>query len=125
LQQKYSEITARNTTLLAISPMVRSISGAFVEKLGLEYPVLSDGGNSVAGQFGLVHTLPETLQPIYSKFGIDLAKANGDTSHQLPLPATYILDQEGVVTFSYVDADYTIRLDPDVMLTELDALLER
>ena len=102
--------------------MVKDITDAFVKKLGLDFPVVCDTGNTVAAQFGLVHTLPETLQPIYSKFGIDLAKANGDTHYQLPLPATYILNQEGIVFFSSVNADYTVRLDPDVMMANLDRI---
>jgi peroxiredoxin len=122
LQHKHAELAARNTSLLAISPMVKEVTGSFVKKLDLSFPVLCDTGNTVAGKYGLVFTLPETLQPIYSKFGIDLAEANGDTKHQLPLPATYILNQDGIVIFSSVNADYTVRLDLEVMLAELDKL---
>lgn len=102
--------------------MKENISALFVKKLGLEFPVLCDIGNVVARSYGLVFTIAESLQPIYTKFGIDLLKANGDSSQQLPLPATYILDNKGTVFFSFVDADHTTRLDPEVMIQQLQAL---
>jgi len=101
---------------------MENISSLLVKKLNLKFPVLCDLGNDVAKTYGLVFTLADSLQPIYSKFGIDLLRTNGDSSHQLPLPATYILDNSGIVTFSFVDVDHTVRLDPDVMLEHVLAL---
>ena len=99
--------------------MLKNITDLLVKKLGLQFPVLCDQRNSVAKSFGLVFTVAESLQPIYSKFGIDLVKANGDSSQQLPLPATYIIDDRGMITYSFVDADHTTRLDPEIMIEQV------
>lgn len=99
--------------------MLKNISGLLAQKLGLEFPLLCDTGNIVAKKFGLVFTLADSLQTVYEGFGIDLVKANGDSSHQLPLPATYILNSNGTVAFAFVDVDHTTRLDPEVMIEKL------
>ena len=99
--------------------MLPKISAALVKKLALLYPVLSDIGNNVAKKYGLVFKLAESLHPIYNKFGIDVPSANGDNSHQLPLPATYIIDSQQMIRYYFADVDHTIRLDPQIMLEEI------
>lgn len=116
------EIRATGASLVAISPMLQDKTSEFVEKLGVSFPVLSDKGNEVAHKFGLVFTLEESVQPIYRDLGIDLVDANGDSSQQLPLPATYIIERDGTIAFTFVDVDHTTRLDPEVMLDALKKL---
>lgn len=92
------------------------------EKLALEFEVLSDAGNKVARQFGLVFKLSDTMQEIYRNFGIDLPAVNGDQSFELPVPATYVVDKNGIITYAFIDADYTKRLDPEIIVEELQKL---
>jgi peroxiredoxin len=84
--------------------------------------VLSDVGNQVAGQFGLVFTVPETLRPIYQSFGIDLPAYNGDENFALPIPATYIVDTTGKIVHAFVNVDYQKRQDPEGIITVLENL---
>jgi peroxiredoxin len=116
------KINNTGARLVAISPMLQDKTAEFVEKLGITFPVLCDKGNEVAHKFGLVFTLEESVQPIYRDLGIDLVDANGYSSQQLPLPATYILKRDGTIAFNFVDVDHTNRLDPEVMLDTLDTL---
>ena len=82
--------------------------------------MFSDSGNKVARKFGLVYTLDESLKPIYQAFGIDLQAHNGDGSFELPVPATYLVDKNGIVVEAYVNADYRERLTPETTLNWLD-----
>ena len=91
------------------------------EKEGLQFEVLSDLGNNVAKKFGLTFALSKEVQSVYSQFGIDLAKANNDRSFELPLPATYIIDQESVIRHAFIDLDHTKRLEP----SEVVAILKK
>jgi peroxiredoxin len=43
----------------------------------------------------------------------------------LPLPATYIIDRNGIVVLSYMDADYTTRLEPTEIAVALAYLRAR
>ncbi len=99
--------------------MCKMISAAEKNELAFEVP--SDVGNRVARQFGIVFQLPLDLRPIYAGFGIDLPKANGDETFELPIPATYIIGTDRKIRKAFVDTDYTKRLDPE----EIIAVLER
>lgn len=85
----------------------------------LAFEVLSDVGNRVARQFHIVFILPEALRPIYAGFGIDIPTANGDDTFELPIPATYVIDRDSKIRMAFVDADYTRRVDPEVLISVL------
>jgi len=119
LQQSFPEIKELEATLVAISPQTPDNSLSTVEKNELEFEVLSDVGNQVAQDFGLVFVLPEELRPIYQDFGIDLPAHNGDNTFELPIPATYVIAQDGTIIHAFVEADYTKRLDPKEIIAAL------
>lgn len=119
LQQALSEIEAKGATLVAISPETPDSSLSTKEKNELSFEVLSDRNNTFAKQLGLVFTLPEVLRPIYHNFGIDIPTYNGDSTFELPLPATYVVDADGSVIYSFASADYTKRLDPTEIIKAL------
>ena len=122
MQRSLPEIKALGAELVTISPQSPDNSLSTAEKLALEFEVLSDVGNKVARDFGLVFKLTEKMQEIYGSFGIDLPAANGDQSFELPIPATYVVSQDGIIAFAFIDADYTNRLDPETIITELKKL---
>lgn len=119
LQESLPEIQAAGATLVAISPETPDNSLSTIEKQELTFEVLSDRGNQLARQFGLVFTLPESLRPIYAAFGIDLPAHNGDTTFELPVPATYVVETNGQIIHSFVDVDYTQRLAPEAIVDAL------
>ena len=89
------------------SPQIRDNSLSTAERLELGFPVLSDVGNAVARDDGLVISLAEDLRPIYAGWGLDLPAANGDESFGLPLPATFVIGTDAKVAWRFADADYT------------------
>ena len=119
LQAHLEDFATQGATLVAISPQLPDQSLTTQEKHSLKFPVLSDVGNLVARQFGLVHTLDQTLQPLFQSFGVDLEHHNGDTSFELPLAASYLVNQDGTVLESFVNVDYRERLTPETALTWL------
>ncbi|MEB3336428.1 MAG: peroxiredoxin-like family protein [Leptolyngbyaceae bacterium] len=122
LQQMLPQFQAYGATLVAISPQTPDSSLSTIEKNELSFEVLSDVGNQVARDFGLVFTVPEVLRPIYQQFGIDLAAANGDKTFELPIPATYVVNSEGAIAHAFVNPDYTQRQDPIEIVTVLQTL---
>ena len=109
--------------MVAISPQVPERSLRTAEENKVSFEVLSDAGNKVARQFGLVFTLPERLRTIYKQFGADVAAANGDEHYELPLAATYVIDVDGVIRYSFVDTDYTKRVEPEEVVKVLKKVI--
>lgn len=122
LQAALPEFSAHNATLVAVSPQTPDQSLSTAEKNELEFAVLSDVGNNAAKEYGLVFTLPEELRPIYAEFGIDLPSYNGDSSFELPVPATYVIDRDGKVQYVFVNADYRQRAEPSEIVDSLKKL---
>ncbi len=116
------DIQALGANLVAISPQTPDQSLSTAEKQNLRFAVLSDKGNVVARSYGLVFTLPERLRPIYQSFGIDVPASNGDTTWELPLPATYVVDQRGVIRADFLNADYTRRMEPADIIAALRSI---
>jgi peroxiredoxin len=82
------------------------------EPQAFAFEMLRDLGNRVAESYGLVFTLPDDLREIYAKFGIDLARGNGDGTWRLPVPARFVIDREGIVRAVDADPDYRRRSEP-------------
>ena len=116
------EIKSLGANLAVISPQLPDQSLSMAKKEKLDFEVLSDVGNRVARNFGLAFSLSEELLPVYTQFGIDLEKVNGDRSFELPLPATYVIDQTNIIRHAFVEVDYTKRLEPSEVIESLRAL---
>lgn len=99
-------------SIITISPQLSKYSKQVVKKHTLTFPVLTDKDNKIAGEFGLVFTLPEKLREVYSGFGIDLQRFNGNESWELPMPGRFVIDCQGIIRSTEVHPDYTIRPDP-------------
>jgi len=121
-QEVLPRIHALGASLVAVSPQVPDESLATADKKSLAFPVLSDAANRVARQYGLVFGVPIRLDAIHKGFGIDLAKSNGDTSNELPVPGTFIVDRNGRIAFAFADADYRARLEPAELLRQLEVV---
>lgn len=84
--------------------------------------VLSDQGNQVARQYRFVFRVPDDVYRAYEGFGINLEAANGDATHELPMPGTYVIDRDGTIRFAYVNADYRVRLPVQRLLDVLHTM---
>ena len=114
------QFKTKSAQLVAISPQLPDQTLTTAQKNELEFDVLSDVGNKVAQQFGLLFTLDKRIQELYTGFGIDFEHTYGDKTYQLPLPATYVINQEGVITYAFLNEDYTLRAEPSDVMTALD-----
>ena len=115
------QFKTQNAQLVAISPQLPDETLSTTQKNDLEFDVLSDVSNKVAEQFGLLFTLDERIQALYTQFGIDFEHYYGDKSFKLPLPATYVINQEGVITYAFLSEDYTLRAEPIDVMTALES----
>jgi peroxiredoxin len=112
LQESLPQIQGSGATLVAICPQREAFLKQMAEKNHLTFDILRDEGNAVASKFGLTFKLPNDLRHVYSGFGIDLPRFNGDDSWTLPMPGRFVIDRQGIVLHADVNPDYTIRPEP-------------
>lgn len=122
LHMALPEIERRGGRLLAVSPQTLDKTMSMAERLLLDYSILVDAGNSVAKEYGLAFTIPEEFQEFHDVEMARIAEYNGDLSYLLPIPATYVIDTEGVIRYAYVDVDYRNRAEPEDVLHVLDRI---
>jgi len=107
-----STIQESGATLVAISPQTVPQSFFMHDQHKLRFPLLSDSGNAVAREFGIVYKVPDYQQEVYKRAFVNLPHANGDDSWELPVPATFIVDRDRTVILSSASEDYTERPEP-------------
>jgi peroxiredoxin len=118
LQEELANFKANGAQLIALTPELPDESISTAEKHELEFEVLSDIGNTVAQQYGIVFQLTPEVAEIYNE-SFQLNTHNGDTSNQLPLAATYVIDTNGEIIYAFLDADYRNRAEPADITTFL------
>ena len=123
LQAALPQFRELGATLIAISPEKPDYAMPMIEREALTFGVLSDPGNQVAKQFGLVYQLDgEARRVSLETFGTDLPTFNGDESWELPVPATYVIDQQGLVKLAFFDPEFRNRVEPKAILEVLRGL---
>jgi peroxiredoxin len=118
-QEVLPQIQALGATLIAISPNAPDHSLSMKEKHALAYDVLSDFDNQIARQYKIVFTQSETVAAVGKALGADIAVFNGVATREIPVPATFIIDQQGTIRFTFADGDYTKRIEPQTILDVL------
>lgn len=125
------QIQKLGAPMVAISPQTVHQNYLMADQHKLRFSLLSDAENKVAKRFGIVYRVPDYQQEVYGRAFVNLPFVNGDSSWELPIPATFILDRrqstgEGTratqVLYASASPDYTDRPEPTDILQFLAQL---
>lgn len=119
LEAAKPEFDKYGASLVAISPQTAPNSRKSVRQNELSFAILSDVKGKVGEAFGLRFHLPDYLVELYKQLKNDLPTFNDDPSWTLPMPARYVIGQDGVILYSEVNPDYTRRPEPEDMIPVL------
>jgi peroxiredoxin len=119
-QRILPEIKAFGANLIAISPQKPDSSLDMKEKHSLEFEVLSDAKNFVAGQFTTI--IKNSIEAVdeANKLGIDFYDFYDDKSRDIPVPAVFVIAQDRTIVFAKSEGgDYSLRVEPKDILDAL------
>jgi peroxiredoxin len=122
LQAIDAEVRALGAQIVALTPELERYTHNVHKKLNLTFDILTDLHLAIAGQFRLVHVLPDYLRDLYKSFGSTLDRFHDESEYRLPMPARYVIDRQGIIRAADVNADYTIRPEPSETLKVLKVL---
>jgi len=106
-------IRSLGADLVGVSPELPDNTLTMAEKHAIPIDILSDATSEVMKKYRLWFAVPAEVKTLYmEKFGMNLEKYNGAGRWELPVPATYVLDREGIVRAGEADPDYTVRMEP-------------
>lgn len=125
LQESLPHFRHYGAQLIAVTPQTPDRSAEQIARDGYPFPVLSDLDDRVMKAYRLYFEVPAALQQLYLEdFSLDIAAYNGEGRHGLPVPGTFVIDNQGIIRAVFADTDYTRRMEPAAIIDALSALSE-
>lgn len=126
-RELYPEVRRRGALLVAVSPQTTRQNNFAIEQHELPFPLLADPGAAVAESFGLAYTVPAEHRRYFQSILVNIPFNNAGLSYhnateaswRLPLPAVYVIGQDGTVLFAEAHADFRVRPEPAEVLAAL------
>jgi peroxiredoxin len=122
LQAIRAELDGLNAKVVVLSPDTRHLPRQLKEQLNLDLTMLADVDHGVATSYGILFRVPDETKAHYAALGHDFGHRHGLNEWMLPIPATYVIDQDGVVRGAFVEPDFTIRQEPSDILDKVRQL---
>ncbi len=123
LQQALPQLEAHGARLIAVTPQVPDQSRKQLEADGYPFEILSDLDDQVMQAYDLYFEVPADLSAVYqNRLDLDLADYNGPGRYVLPVPATFVIDTDGVIRAAFADVDYRQRMEPTAIVSALAKL---
>lgn len=125
LQRHYPEFYKLGAELVTIHPQKIEVSSDLIDKYRLKFPVLSDENQEVISSFNIRFTVSPEICKLYKEsFEIDLEQLNGNGLWNLPVPATFIIDSDGIIKTRHFSHNHMIRMEPRDIIEALSNLPE-
>ena len=115
-------IRAAGARAIAITPETGDLPRNFKRERRLDLEILSDLDLGVSLSFGLVSVVPAAIKSHLSRSGLDLSVPHDFSFWMLPMPATYILDQRGIIRRACVGPDSISGAKTENVLSALSEL---
>jgi peroxiredoxin len=121
LARAHAELHDTGGQVVAIVPDRQEFATEFKSEAGASFPVLTDLDNAYAMSLNLAIWIGVELKQMIASAGFDLSAYQGNDSWIVPIPATFVVGTDGVITARFVDPDYRRRMAIEELLAALRA----
>ena len=109
-QDSLQLITEKGASVIAVTPEASEGIDKTIEKTKAIFPIIHDEEMKISKQYKVAYEVDERTTGRYKNFGTDLLAINQQKLKAwLPVPAVYIVNREGSVTYRYFNEDYKKR----------------
>jgi peroxiredoxin len=119
LQEILPTLKEKGVTLVAISPQSVEHSNSLTKQHQLGYEILFDNNNILAKKISIAFKVQDFVLPTYAQIGIDISKFNKNSDNEIPMPAVFIVNKDSTISYRFLDADYTNRVELDQLIAAL------
>ena len=109
IQDSLQMLTGKNARVIGVTPETAENIDKTITKTKATYSIVQDKGYSIMKSYGVNYVMDEPTVTKYKGYGLDMTKANGNADNVLPVPATYVINSAGKITFVHFDKDYSKR----------------
>lgn len=119
-QDSLKVLTDQGFNVVAITPESIENVEQTVKIHNISFTVIYDCQEKIMKDYDVMFDVTKEYQDkILTRLSIDIAKNNGRDSARLPVPATYIINREGIIVAVQFDPDYHNRATVRWMLQNL------
>ena len=122
LNEALPAITAAGGQLVAISPDTGGRLTRAKKRLNLSIDLLSDVDSGVALDFGVAFRAPDAYRKVLQSYGTKLNERHGNDAWIIPVPATFVVDRDGIVRYAFVEPEFVRRAEPGEVISVLQEL---
>lgn len=119
LQDSLQVLTAKGAYVIGVTPETGENINKTIEKTHASFSIIQDKGYKIMKAYDVNYVMDAGMVGKYKAHGVDLEKNNGNTDHVLPVPATYIINKTGKITYVQFDKDYRRRPSVAAIAKEL------
>ena len=119
LQDSLNYITEKGAMVVAITPETTEGIAKTVEKTKVTFPIVYDEEMKIAKSYQVSFKVDDKTVQRYKNADIDLLKNNNQKEALLPVPAVYIINKDGAVTYRFFESDYKKRVSVKEILANL------
>jgi len=119
------EDRARPARIVAVSSEVQRYTRELKAEAGGRFPILTDVGGGYALSLNLAVWVDQEMAGMIERAGWDIPLYQGGTDWILPIPAVFVVGQDGMIAARHVDPDYRRRMEVDHLLSCVDLVLDK
>ena len=123
LQGEMAELKERGLRIYAVTPEKDEYIAKTKEKSTIEIPFIHDQAHKIMDAYKVTYKVTDEYEEGLGGFaGVGLAESHGATDAYLPVPATYLIGQDGKIIYAHYNHDYGKRASASNMLAALNSI---
>ena len=124
LAEALPDIEAAGATLLALTPETHGLPLKMKTYHNARFEVLADIDCGVGLATGIIFRVPALYRARLESGGTSFPDRHGNGGWFLPVPATYIVDRDGIIAWRFLDVDFVHRPEPGDIIAAVKKLRE-
>lgn len=112
-------ITDMGASIVAVTPEIMEYVDETSNKINNSLRIISDTNMSIMKAYKVNYKVSKTKNTNFKIWGIKLDEFNGGNGTNLPVPATYIINQKGIIKYVFFNENYKKRVSVSTILMNL------
>jgi peroxiredoxin len=108
-QDSLEYVLDKGASVIAVSPQIPEFNQKTISKTGAEFSIIHDTGYQIMDAYYVSFTMEEKTIKQYRRFGRHIGRANANEDYILPVPATFIIGEDGMIRYIQYDPNYKNR----------------
>lgn len=119
LSDSLSYIFEKGASVITVTPEVMEFVDETSKQYGGSFRIVSDTGMNLMDKYSVTFKVKNGTVTKYKLGGINLEEFNGENGNYLPVPAAYVIGQDGTIHYSFFNENYKQRVTISTILSNL------